>query len=229
MGRFDHLKKVHEHFGTPAAMLRIGDRILQAAGVEVHKVMWQDGRSYEKVFTPDSRFAFRQVTPDEVELIAGDSENRLPLSFVERARSGRHLCFATFCQSRLAAYAWYAPGTIDADQNAGVPMSYPDDTACVYRAFTHPEFRGQLVHAGIRPQLLAALAHHGITKLVALVSWTNWPSLRYCQRVGYRDIGYLLSMGPRQSRRWIGPREAAACGIRFGNRDNQAGDRQSTG
>lgn len=215
MQRLDHLKKVREHFGTPAALVRVGDRALQRLGIEVHKVLRQDCSLYDKNFSPDPRCTLRRLTIEDVEHLSADPQNRIPPSFTERAKSEQHLCFATFCESRLAAYGWYALGSIDAEQNAGVPMSYPADTACVYRGFTHPDFRGQLLHAAIRPHLLAALAEHGITKLLALVSWTNWPSLRYCHRVGYQDLGHLVTIRPC-NRYWFSSRKAASFGIKFG-------------
>lgn len=203
--RLNHLTQVWNHFGVGAALLRMGDRVLQVFGFEVHKVLHQDSTLYEHVISPDPRCTFRRLTPEDVESLATDPENRIPASFAERLRSERQLCFASFCDGKLATHGWYALGSIDAEQNAGVTMAYPADTACLFRGFTHPDFRGQLIHGAIRPQLLAALAEHGITKIVALVSWTNWPSLRYCYRVGYRDVGYLITIGPRRHRLWFAP------------------------
>ena len=218
MKRLSHLYNVTLHFGAAAALLRIGDRILQTLGFEVFKVMHYNRALDAKIFTSNLQLSFRQLSVAEVKQYAAEPDNRIPVSFVDRIASGRHLCMATFCDSRLAAYGWYALGSIDADENAGVAMSYPADTACVYRFFTHPDFRGQLIHGAVRPYLYAALAEHGITKIVGIVSWTNWPSRHLARKVGYRDLGHLISVGPRRHRFWIAPREAARFGIKFGDK-----------
>jgi hypothetical protein len=64
---------------------------------------------------------------------------------------------------------------------------------------------------------LQELAKRGITKLVSIVSWTNLPSLKSCWRLGYIDLGNMLTVGGK-SRAIIGfyPAAAKKLGVRFG-------------
>ena len=65
---------------------------------------------------------------------------------------------------------------------------------------------------------LKALATRGITKLVSLVGWTNWASLKSCQRLGYVSLGNMIAIGGRKRAVGLYPKAAKQLGVRFGRR-----------
>jgi hypothetical protein len=63
---------------------------------------------------------------------------------------------------------------------------------------------------------LQQLANRGITKLVSLVGWKNWASLKSCQRLGYHSVGNMITIGGPNRAFGIYPRAAKQRGVRFG-------------
>ena len=67
----------------------------------------------------------------------------------------------------------------------------------MYRGFTHPDYRGQRLHAiGMTRALVAWLAR-GARGFVSTVASRNDASLKSCFRMGYREFGtiYELRLG----------------------------------
>ena len=106
----------------------------------------------ERVSLPDNgpgEFSFRFMAAKGRTTLLRVSRTVLSLEFADRIESGVDYCFAALSGDRLAAYAWYALGSIEAEHNrggtvsSGVAMSFPDNMAFMYKGFTHPDFRGQ--------------------------------------------------------------------------------------
>jgi RimJ/RimL family protein N-acetyltransferase len=94
-------------------------------------------------------------------------------------------------------------------------MSLPANAAYMYKAFTHPDYRGRRLYGVGMALALKALAERGITKLVTTVHTNNFASLSSCRRLGYQRIGRFWTLG-RGHRRWaIKPRTVQRLGICF--------------
>ena len=102
------------------------------------------------------------------------------------------------------------------DQAAGAAISIPNDAAYMSYGFTHPDFRGFRLHGLIMGLALQALAKRGITKLVSLVAWTNWASLKSCERLGYINLGNMITFGSQKRAVGIYPKAAKQLGVRLG-------------
>jgi hypothetical protein len=65
---------------------------------------------------------------------------------------------------------------------------------------------------------LQQLAHRGITKLVSIVAWTNWASLKSCWRLGYQNLGNMTTIGSKHRAIGLYPKAAKKLGVRFGSK-----------
>jgi hypothetical protein len=178
---------------------------------------------------PDPQFTFRFLTPEEIIAYSQDPTYYLVPELADRVRSGREMCFAALAGERLAAFGCYIPEWNSGDQAGGVAMSYPADVAYMSFGFTHPDFRGARLHGLVMGLALREMSKRGITKLVSLVSWTNWASLKSCYRLGYISLGTMIAVGGQKRAIGLYPKAAKRLGVRFGHNARCAGAIQARG
>lgn len=172
----------------------------------------------------DPALEIRFLSAEEVARFACDPANDLDPSFAERMTCRRDVCCAALDDGQLAAYAWLALGSIEADMNrgrkndSGVALSFNRRAAFVYKAYTRPEYRGLRLYAACLADGLASLQPRGVRQLLATAEWTNRAALSACHGLGFRDLGTIVRLvwGPLRFTR--GPRAGQALGIRLGRR-----------
>jgi hypothetical protein len=212
-GIFRRLRDKSAATGVRGAFTAALNKLLvQGASFDIVHVLFLDGGD---VAAPPQEEAFelRFLTSEEVRRFARQADNELPASFAERVELGLDRCYAALSHGRLASYSWFALRCVEAEHAAGVPLGLPSDVAYLYKAFTHPRFRGQRLYAATTAGALRELERIGITHLLAFVYWNNQAALRACARMGYRDLGLLASRSPGLLRV---PQAAKECGIHFG-------------
>ncbi|HTN75601.1 MAG TPA: hypothetical protein VL096_10155 [Pirellulaceae bacterium] len=182
----------------------------------IAEVIWLDLNDMQMAGDPPAGFEYRFLTSEDIARYVSP-ENELGPEHVARAAAGQDLCFAALQDGKLAAYGWYAIGCIEGAECDAVSLSFPPHVSYMYKGFTHPDFRGQRLHGYIMRMALEALARdRGITSLVSTVSFINWPSLKSCDRLGYRRLGRLVKAGWGVCGfRWY-PKAAKKLGVRFG-------------
>jgi hypothetical protein len=189
--------------------------------LDVTKVLWIDLASAPMPLL-DPAFEFQFLTSDDIGRFAQDASNGLDAALAQRLGGGRDFCLAALRSDRLAAYGWFALGSIEAQHNrgeqpnTGVAVSFPDDVAFAYGGFTHPDFRGQRLHAAVKLLGLRALAPRGVRFLLTTTDWTNAAALQSFQRLGARPLGLLWRWGWGQRMFTKPPAAASALGLRFG-------------
>lgn len=123
--------------------------------------------------------------------LACNPDNQLSLKFVDQALSRGDQCFAICDGPVPVAYTWYSfkPAPIELP---GFVVHFDRRFVYMYKAFTHPRYRGQRLHAfGIT----LALRHYvcrGFHGLVSYVESTNFDSLKSCSRARYRRFGSVF-------------------------------------
>ena len=140
-------------------------------------------------------FEYRAIDRAEHIALSKDESLGLDIEMASRLEQGLDYCFVAFQQDRVAGYCWVALQNIEAEHNrgdhplTGVAMSFPANTAFIYKAFTNPEFRGQSVF----PRLLGFSARHlksrEINVFVSTTDWTNAAALRAFVKSGFDDVG----------------------------------------
>jgi GNAT superfamily N-acetyltransferase len=191
----------------------VGQRLLN---LQITEFVVLDRQSVAPLDIP-AGFAFRFLNADEIARHAADPVLCLSPELARRAARGQDLCFAALAGDRLAAFGWYALGSIEAEHCGGTAMTYPADAAYMYHGFTHPDFRGCRLHGACMSLALEALGTRGIRRLVSSVHWSNWASLKSCYRLGYARLGRLVKLGFRPLQLAFYPRAARRLGICFGS------------
>jgi hypothetical protein len=219
LGLLDRIHNFQERYGVSRAIYKSLDVVLRKVfHTSVHTVVWLDVKSVADMKATDPRFTFRFLTPEEIEEYAKDPTFFISPKLADGVRNGTEVCFAALAGDRLAAFGCYTLGFVTPDRAAGAAISFPSDVAYMSFGFTHPDFRGARLHALVMGLALQQLAERGVTKFVSLVSWTNWASLHSCWRIGYKDVGNMVTIG--SSKRAIGfyPKVAQELGVRFGRK-----------
>lgn len=214
----DRLNAFRERFGIKSAFFKSLDVVLHKAfRTHVHTVVWLDLEPVSKMACIDPRFTFRFLTAEEIEDFAKDGTYFIDPSLADGVREGREVCFAALEGDRLAAFGCYTLGFVPPEQAAGAAMSFPADSAYMSYGFTHPDYRGARLHGYIMGLALQELAKRSITKLVSIVAWTNLPSLKSCWRLGYINLGNMVTIGSKKGA-LLGfyPAAAKNLGVRFG-------------
>jgi hypothetical protein len=215
----DRLRAFRERHGSTGAVCKVIDVVLHKVfRTSIHTVVWLDLKAVETMACADEQFTFRFLTADEVEKFAEDPSYFMDPSLAAGVRSGNEVCFAALACDRLAAFGCYTLGFVEPQQCAGAALSFPRDVAYMSYGFTHPEFRGFRLHGLIMGLALQQLANRGITKLVSIVAWTNWASLKSCWRLGYENLGHMATIGGKRHAIGFYPKAAKALGVRFGRR-----------
>lgn len=202
-------------FGGWAVVRLIVDRLVNRV-VSVVTIIWLDGGSRPVVPPSGGGFEYRFLESEEVRRFADDPLNDLGPEFAERVADGRDVCFAALAGEELVAYCWYALDSVEMRHTLSVPLSYPSDVAYMYKAYTRPPYRGGRRQGTAASLALQQLGERGITKLVALVDWTNTASLRAFEHRGFVRLGQLWVLRLPTGAIVIAPRQAKARGIRFG-------------
>jgi hypothetical protein len=216
---FNRLNSFRERFGASGTIYKVVDVVLQKVlFTHVHTVVWLDLKSVDRMKCVDPQFTFRFLTPEEIDSFAADPSYFIDPSLADGVRSGNEVCFAALAGDRLAAFGCYTVGYVPPQQAAGAAMSFPVDVAYMSYGFTHPDFRGARLHGLIMGLALQELAKRGITKLVSIVAWTNWASLKSCWRLGYENLGNMVTIGSKKHAIGFYPTAAKARGVCFGSR-----------
>ena len=210
--------QIRQQYGLRIAVHQIVARLLRSIfrlqAIEVIILDEKDLKATPK-YAPEIRFRF--LTAAEVADFARDPANELGPEFADRIVSGNDLCMAAVDGDRLAAYGWYARGSVEAEHNFGTAMSYPEHMVYMYKGFTHPDYRGLRLHGIGMSLALQKLAESGVGSLISTVDWTNTASLRSCDKLGYRRLGRLWSVIGKGNRLCTTPKAARQLGVRFGS------------
>ncbi len=218
-------EKPHRRDGVLRAAHRLAYGMAQRLmTLDVTDVYWIDLASARMPIV-ESAFEFRLLTPDDVLRFAREPSNGVDPLLAQRAAGDRDLCLAALCGDRLAAYGWFALGSIEAEHNradkphTGVAVSFPQDVAFGYGGFTHPDYRGHRLHAAVKLQGLRLLSARGVRFLLTTTDWTNWAAIRSFDRLGAKRLGRCWR-GGWGGGRWMftkSPAAAKQLGIRFGD------------
>jgi hypothetical protein len=216
---FQRVAAFRDRFGFTRALFKTLDVLLhKVLRTSVHVVVWLNVESLAAVAAPDPKFTFRFLTADEVAHYSQDAIFFMDPLLADRVRGGRDLCFAALDGERLAAFGCYMLEANGPEQAAGAAMSYPADVAYMAYGFTHPDYRGARLHAHIMAMPLRELTKRGVTKLVSLVNWTNVASLKSCERLGWINLGRMVTIGGRKYAFGFYPAAAKERGVRFGRK-----------
>ncbi len=185
-------KSDYQHFGLSKALycgsLRVARR---AAGVITMQCVFLPSVSAESLKTKP-QYSCRFLTNAELQRYSQDPSLQLDQEFLRLATSKGDRCFAILDGETLASYGWYStkPTVVDDE----LSLRFHPDYAYMYKGFTHPNYRGQRLHAVGMGMALNAYLAAGSKGIVSYVEALNLASLKSCYRLGYQDFGkvYIL-------------------------------------
>lgn len=193
--------------------------------LDVTAVVWLE-RS--RLSLPDAAggFTYRFLAESDVRELARDSANDLSADMAGRIAGGCDFCFAAFSGDRVASYAWFALGSIEAEHhrgpqpNSGVAVSFPAHVAFMYKGFTHPSFRGRKLYGAVVGRGLIGLQDQEVDTLLSTMDWSNVAARAALARIGFVGVGYCWRWGWGDWMHTRPPEEARRRGARFGSHTN---------
>ncbi len=137
----------------------------------------------------------RLLCAEDMRRWAGQNEYDLDADFLDLAQSKGDQCLAIFHKKQLAAYGWYSHQPTRFSQR--YHLTFDPQWVYMYRGFTHPDFRGQRLHAHGMTEAARVFTAAGYRGLISYVEANNFASLRSCERLGYKTFGsiYVMAIG----------------------------------
>ncbi|HEY1265939.1 MAG TPA: GNAT family N-acetyltransferase [Candidatus Binatia bacterium] len=134
------------------------------------------------------------LTDRMIRRFAADPESGMSPMFVEEALAKGDQCYGILSGDALVSYGWYStrPTRIDPPE---LMLEFDNAHTYMYKGYTHPDFRGQRLHA---IGMTLALDHYrskGLKGIVSYIEADNFDSLKSAFRMGYRVFGsvYVFS------------------------------------
>ena len=205
-------------FGVRCAIKGLAYRVAQRlCRLQVGYILVQSLAALPKAPSQVGWFEYRWLTADDVRRHAVDRANDLDAAMAPLLENEQNFCFAAMDGPVLASYCWYALESIPGEHSLGVGLSFPTDTVYFYKAYTHPGYRGRGLHPAAMREAASFFAERGVSRLVAIVEYANWPSLRSHAKLGFRLAGRFVKADRRPLVFERYPQLAGTFGIRFGD------------
>ncbi|MBN2008150.1 GNAT family N-acetyltransferase [candidate division KSB1 bacterium] len=108
-----------------------------------------------------------------------------------------HECYLARLES-VVGYVWVSHDSIYDDRIFDINLR--EDQAYMYKAFTHPEFRGRGIYPTLLNDVCEKLADQGIRTAYIATSIENVSSIRGIRKAGFERLGtvYFFKFGPFQ-------------------------------
>jgi len=211
------LGDVSSRFGVGCAAKGVAYRVARrVCQLQVGHVLVQNLAELSATPAQVTGLEYRWLTADEVRAYACDPANDLEAAMAPHLEDKRNFCFAALDGRVLANYSWYALDSIPPEHSLGAGLSFPPDTVYFYKAYTRPDYRGRGVHPTALSRAASFFAERGISRLIAIIEYANWPSLRSHAKLGFRDAGRFVKAGRPPWRFERYPQLTETLGIRFG-------------
>ncbi|MHB1033403.1 MAG: GNAT family N-acetyltransferase [Pirellulales bacterium] len=201
-------------YGAVCAVKRFAYRVARRLfKLEIADLLSLDFRPLHQRPLESSSLEFRFLSVDDIRTAAGDSANDLDVAMAGRLEFEWNFCFAAFNRGRLVNYSWYALHHVEPEHSFGASLTLPDDTIYMHKAFTLPAYRGRRLHQATVHRATQIFARMGIRRLVALIEYANWASVRSHERLGCQRIGRFWRLGHKLiARRY----DSSVTGLGFG-------------
>jgi hypothetical protein len=154
--------------------------------------------------------AVRQLQRSEIQRYSYEAVYNFSLRFLKGIASRDDLCFGAFAGDKLVSYCFFAamPTDIDAD----LRFHFPQRWIYVYKAFTHPAWRGRRLQQQVFLRALPGVSGwlSGLSQpagFVTLVMTDNVPSLSAFARLGFTPFESFRVLRVRSRPRLLSPSE----------------------
>jgi hypothetical protein len=187
----DRIRKNLEHFGIRETIYDVFLRGINCVVFfKVFKAMSLERVDPEYLII-EPPFEWRQLDRMELEEFAHRPEYDMPQEFLDSAIEKGDECFGVVVDDVLASYGWYSRQPTETSDD--LIVSFNSAYVYMYKGFTHPQYRGQRLHAIGMNLALREYLNRGCRGLVSYVESNNFSSLKSVYRLGYRGIGSIAA------------------------------------
>jgi hypothetical protein len=201
------LRGISERYGFANAARFVLVRTLNKfARCECLEILTIDTDSVDRSYLDlEPEFTSGWVGSEELRALAvADPSLQMSREFLNEAWQKKDRCYGIFFEGGLASYGWYS--TCPTAVRAQLTFCFYPQYTYMYKGYTKPDFRGNRLHAIGMSKPLMALSESGGRGIVSYVDYTNFASLRSCDRMGYERRGKVLIMGETgHYRTWTSP------------------------
>jgi hypothetical protein len=137
---------------------------------------------------------YRTAFPDQAELrrYAQDPAYDMTDAFLDQALAKGDRCYAILEGDTLASYGWYSLD--DTHITGELSLRFSREWMYMYKGYTLPRYRGLRFHAVGMAALLDEASRLGLRGLLCFVEANNYSSLKSAYRLGYRDVGMIVTL-----------------------------------
>jgi hypothetical protein len=146
----------------------------------------------------DSSYRLGFLSRFELEQYAASNSHQLDSEFVRRSLARGDDCFGVFHGYDLAAYSWYSTQVTAAED--GFAVSCSKKYVYMYKAYTHPQYRGRRLYALGVTHAVREYLHLGFQGMICYVQPQNLASLKALQRAGCDTFGFAAYV---RGTRWV--------------------------
>jgi len=147
-----------------------------------------------KFLLSSNGYACEFLDPEKLMDLSKNQEYQLERNFLDEALNKGDECFAILDGDSLASYGWYSNRPTKVSDE--LELHFNEQYIYMYNGFTHPNYRGQQLHAIGMTMALNHYLNRGYRGIVSWVESNNVNSLRSCHRMGYRNFGeiYIIKL-----------------------------------
>jgi len=159
------------------------------ATVKILRGVWVETPDAAFLKYPD-RFTAGFLPESAIRRFAADPENGMSRDFVDEAVSNGDACYGIMDGPILASYGWYStqPTRIDLPD---LFIDFDKQYVYMYKGYTHPDYRGQRLHAIGMTLALREYRWKEFKGIVSYVESDNFVSLKSSFRMGYIPFGSI--------------------------------------
>jgi hypothetical protein len=185
----NRIRKNLVHFGIRKTIYDIFLRsVNRVVFFKVFHAMWLE-RVDPEFLTLESPFEWRLLETSQLEEFANNPEYDIKEEFLGSASEKGDECYGVLDGQVLASYGWYSRQPTETSDD--LTLSFNSQYVYMYKGFTHPQYRGQRLHAIGMNLALREYLNRGTKGLISYVESNNFSSLKSVYRLGYRDIGCI--------------------------------------
>jgi len=213
-GKLQTLIGYFKRYGLRKTALRVvTDSFRQTSIVRVSRfiVLYPDCVDCS-AFTPELSYQRALLPATQLRPYQAQIPDQLPEQLLDAAEKSGDYCQAIFDGDELVSFGWYATRTARLFDRT---FSFGPQFVYMYHGFTRPDYRGQHLHALGLAEAMTAFQQQDKSAIVSTVNITNYRARISCERLGFRNSGFIIQIGPGRSGLLFVTPKVRTYGVRF--------------
>ncbi len=186
---FTDLKRIYKGFGFSSVIHALNYSLRNKVSLysELQGMIVTMDSLDPKYLETNPKYEHKFLNEEELKKFSKNPETQISEFFLNKALPKGDRCFAILDGDFLASYGWYSTKpTAISDE---IDLHFDPQWVYMYKGYTHPNYRGQRLHAVGMAKALETVSSEGSKGLISYVATNNYASLKSVYRMGYRNIG----------------------------------------